>query len=153
MQGWGVSRRDLFEAQERAALQPLPREPWEWCEWLKARMVSPNGHFRVDKNSCSVPPARRGHQVEVRRSERMLEVFACRDGQRVAVHPVATEINRYLIDANQMEDWQRDMQASKGSRYEDWPKPARSARMRKLGRIGAWARKTFRSRRSTRNGR
>ena len=83
-------------------------------------MVGPNGHIRVEKNSYSVPPAWRGHPVEVRRSERKLEVFACRDGQRVAVHPVARGINRYLTDASHMEDWQIDMQASKGSRYEDW---------------------------------
>ena len=67
MQGWGESRRELFEAPERAALQALAQEPWEWREWQKPRMVGPNGHIRVDKNSCSVPPAWRGHQVEGRK--------------------------------------------------------------------------------------
>ena len=30
----GESRRAIFEANERAHLQPLPANPWEWGEWL-----------------------------------------------------------------------------------------------------------------------
>ncbi len=120
MRGWGVSRRDLFEAQEGVALRPLPQEPWQWYVWLKPRTAMPNGHIRVDKNSYSVPFAWRGHALEVRRTERMLQIFVCRDGERVAVHPIATGINRYITVASHMEEWQKDMQASKGARYEDW---------------------------------
>ena len=93
MQGWGVSRSKLFETQERAVLQSLPREPWEWRDWLKPRISGPNRHFRVDKYSCMVPSDWRA---------------------------VATGINRYTTDAAHARDWQWDMQASEGSSYEDW---------------------------------
>ena len=41
------SRRAIFEANERAYLQPLPADPWEWGEWLRRR-VGPNDHVRVE---------------------------------------------------------------------------------------------------------
>ena len=71
----GVVRREVFEAGERAALQPLPDHPWEWSEWL-TRKVAPNGHVAVDRNHYSVPEGNIGRSVDVRVGERMLEVFA-----------------------------------------------------------------------------
>ena len=115
MRDWGVSRRDLFEAQERAALRPLPQEPWEWYVWLKPRKAMLNHHIRVDKNYYSVPSAWRGHAMHVRRTERMLQIFDRRvGGERVAAHPIATGINRYITVASHMKDWQKDMQGLEG---------------------------------------
>ena len=143
MQNWGVSRRALFEAQERAALQPLPPQPWEWSAWLGARKVGPDCHIRVDRNSYSVPVTWIGRSVEVRRSERMIEVFASRGGERVAVHLIGSGVNKFITDDDHMEEWQRDMQASKGAKYEDWL----LAEARKIGcHAEAWAQRCIASR-------
>ena len=50
----GESRRAIFEANERAGLQPLPANPWEWGEWTP-RKVGPNGH--VSSNARASPNA------------------------------------------------------------------------------------------------
>jgi hypothetical protein len=49
----GKSRRQLFEKIERAALAPLPIEPFEYAEWKTAK-VHPDYHD-VDKTFYSVP--------------------------------------------------------------------------------------------------
>ena len=143
MQGWGVSRRALFEAQERAALQPLPPRPWEWSVWLNTRKVGPDCHIRVERNSYSVPLVWMGCSVEVRRSERMIEVFASHGGERVAVHPIASGVNKFVTDVGHMQEWQKEMQASKGANYGDWL----LAETRKIGRHAeAWAHRCIASR-------
>jgi hypothetical protein len=38
MRNLGVSRRELFEKIERAALIGLPAEDWEFAEWRRARV-------------------------------------------------------------------------------------------------------------------
>src|SRR5208283_6203841 len=38
MRKLGVSRRELFEKIERAALNPLPAADWEFAEWKRARV-------------------------------------------------------------------------------------------------------------------
>lgn len=120
MPAYGASRRARFEERERAALRSLPPEPWEWSEWLGTRKVGPDCHVRFQRNNYSVPAAWMGQRLEVRRSAQVLEFFASRDGQRVAVHPVATGINRYQTQEAHMQQWQGIMQASKGARFEDW---------------------------------
>ena len=46
------SRRSLFEAIERAALQPLPAEPFTIGQWLTAR-VNIDYHIVVDQHYYS----------------------------------------------------------------------------------------------------
>ena len=48
------SRRSLFEAIERAALKPLPAEPFVIGQWLTAR-VNIDYHIAVDQHYYSVP--------------------------------------------------------------------------------------------------
>ena len=90
----GESRRALFEANERASLQPLPRSPWEWGEWVP-RKVGPNGHVRVERNYYSVPDGNVGRGVAARIGERMVEVFLEEGGERIAVHPRKNGRNQY----------------------------------------------------------
>ena len=71
----GETRRTLFEASERAVLQPLPANPWEWGEWI-SRKVAPNSHVRVEGNYYSVPDGNIGRGVEARLGERMVEVYS-----------------------------------------------------------------------------
>ena len=79
----GVSRRQLFERIERAALKDLPAEDWEFAEWRRAR-VNLDYHIEVHDFLYSVPHALIRAEVDVRVTARVVEVF--HRGQRVAVH-------------------------------------------------------------------
>jgi transposase len=83
MRNLGVSRRELFETIERAALIDLPADDWEFAEWRRAR-VNLDYHIDVHDFLYSVPHTLIRAEVEVRVTERIVEVF--HRGQRVAVH-------------------------------------------------------------------
>ena len=69
----GKSRRQVFEEIERAALAPLPSEPFEYAEWKTAK-VHPDYHVEVDKTFYSVP-----HRLIGRRGGRPAHLSGCRD--------------------------------------------------------------------------
>ena len=102
----GESRRALFEANERMALTALPARPWEWGEWVE-RKVGPNCHVRFDKNHYSAPERYIGRQVDVRVSERMVEVFLERGGERIAVHRRKAGRNQYATTPEHMPEHHR----------------------------------------------
>jgi transposase len=83
MRHTGKSRRQLFEEIERAALAPLPSEPFEYAEWKTAK-VHPDYHVEVDKTFYSVPHRLIGRRVDVRLTYRAVEIF--QDHTRVASH-------------------------------------------------------------------
>ncbi len=83
MRRLGRSRKDLYDAIERPALQPLPDTPFEYAEWKQAK-VHPDYHIEVLRNFYSVPYKLIGKQVEVRLTLRIVEVF--HKHERVAVH-------------------------------------------------------------------
>ena len=60
----GQSRRQMFEAIERAALAPLPKTPFEYAEWKTAK-VHPDYHVDVERSFYSVPHSLIGRTVEV----------------------------------------------------------------------------------------
>jgi transposase len=77
------SRRSLFEAFERAALKPLPAEPFEIAERRNAR-VNIDYHVDVLGHFYSVPYQLVRKPVEVRVAATTVEIF--HDGRRVAAH-------------------------------------------------------------------
>ncbi len=79
----GVSRRDLFERFERAALQPLPIEPYVVSEWSRAT-VDLDYHVCLDDHFYSVPFTLCREEVETRITASTVEVF--HRGDRVAAH-------------------------------------------------------------------
>jgi transposase len=83
MQELGTSRKELFETLERPALLPLPEQPYEMAQWVRAR-VHIDYHIDVCRHFYSVPYALIGQNVEGRLTEHTLEVFA--GGQRVTSH-------------------------------------------------------------------
>ena len=83
MRRLGISRRQLFEAVERPALQALPAEPYVYAEWLLAR-VGVDYHIEIRGFFYSVPFTLIGQQVDVRLTERTIEAF--HRGSRVAAH-------------------------------------------------------------------
>ena len=92
MKHLGQSRRELFEELDRPALAPLPAEPYEFAVWDKLR-VHIDYHVPFDKHFYSVPYTLGGKEVEVRATEKTVEIFYQR--HRVASHPRSTAKGRY----------------------------------------------------------
>lgn len=97
MKKLGATRRQLFEAIERNALKPLPTQPFELCEWKKAR-VNIDYHVEFDKHYYSVHYTHyidNHRDMEVRATAGGIEVFYA--GKRVAVHPRSYDpVKRYV---------------------------------------------------------
>lgn len=83
MRAYGQSRRERFEALDRPALRPLPREPFELAEWKQAK-VNLDYHVEFARRFYSVPHPLVHERVEIRATQTSLEVF--HKGQRVALH-------------------------------------------------------------------
>ena len=81
------SRQLLFDAQEKPALQPLPATAYSFARWKRAK-VHPDYHVQVDSAYYSVPYQFIGRVLDVRISERMLELFD--RGSAVASHVRST---------------------------------------------------------------
>lgn len=73
MKDWGVSRQDRFEG-ERTLLKACPVENWEQAEWRRAK-VHADCHVQVLKKFYSVPYRHVGHEVRVRVTSKLIEIF------------------------------------------------------------------------------
>jgi transposase len=83
MEHLGKSRRELYEELDRPALRPLPSEPFEPAEWIRAR-VNIDYHVAFAKHYYSVPYRYLRKEVEVRATARTVEIFY--KGERIASH-------------------------------------------------------------------
>ena len=83
MRRYGKSRRELFEAVEKAALRPLPASVFEFAEWSKGR-VNIDYHVLVEHHLYSVPYSLVHETVEARRTAETVEIYHHR--KRVASH-------------------------------------------------------------------
>jgi transposase len=117
MRKLGLSRRELFEKIERAALNGLPAEDWEFAEWRRAR-VNLDYHIEVHDFLYSVPHALIRAEVEVRVTERMVEVF--HRGQRVAVHQRRYMGRKHGTDPDHMPSSHRHYAEWTPDRFRRW---------------------------------
>jgi len=117
MRHLGVSRRELFEKIERAALNGLPTEDWEFAEWKRAR-VNLDYHIEVHDFLYSVPHALIRTEVEVRVTERIVEVFF--RGQRVAVHQRRYMGRKHDTDPDHMPSTHRFLAEWTPDRFRRW---------------------------------
>jgi len=78
------SRRELFESEEKAFLQPLPAGRYVFAEWRKAK-VGPDYHVRFQSQAYSVPHRLCGQSLDVRLTSSRVEIF--QDSTLVASHP------------------------------------------------------------------
>ena len=83
MRLYGASRRELFERMERAALGPLPSEPFEYGERKEVR-VNIDYHVEVDHHFYSVPYTLLGEQLDARMTATTVEIY--RDRERLTTH-------------------------------------------------------------------
>ena len=78
-----VKPLELFQAEEKAALNALPARPYVPVVWKRAT-VHPNSHVLFDRREYSVPWRLVGHQVWIRATPESVYVLA--DDERVATH-------------------------------------------------------------------
>jgi transposase len=112
------SRKSVFMEEERESLLPLPAVPYEIATWKKA-MVAFNYHVCVDSQYYSVPYEYIRHQVDVRVTSRMVEVFY--NGLRVSSHPRLTGYHgQYQTVDEHMPPKHRKSSAWNGERFISW---------------------------------
>lgn len=99
MQHLGKSRKELFEELDQPALQSLPERPYEFARWKNAR-VSIDYHIAFEGHYYSVPHTLVGQEVQIRATERMVEVF--HRSQQVAIHPLNQLAGRFSTSADHM---------------------------------------------------
>lgn len=81
---FGVSRRERFEAIERAALKALPAMAFEEAEWIRAKL-HPDCYLTADRALYSAPHIHRGKVLDVKLTENQVEIYL--DLKLLAIHP------------------------------------------------------------------
>jgi transposase len=110
-------RLDLFRELDQPALRPLPAQRYELAQWRVAK-ANIDYHVQVDWHCYSVPYRLANQAVEVRLSERMVEVF--HGGRRVAVHARRHQRGGYTTDsAHRPKSHQQHLEWTP-SRLVDW---------------------------------
>ncbi|WP_104494426.1 IS21 family transposase [Paracoccus denitrificans] len=79
-----LSRNDLFEAEERARLRPLPPSPFRTATSRGGIIVPPDYHLPIEGRFYSVPHRLVGERVEVFETETTFMVY--HQFERVALH-------------------------------------------------------------------
>ncbi len=88
----GQSRLELFGELDQPALAPLPVQPYEYAFWKRAR-VHIDYHVAFEKHHYSVPHTLIGKEVELRATEKAVEIYSQR--RRVASHPRSKAKGRF----------------------------------------------------------
>ncbi|MHB8879789.1 MAG: IS21 family transposase [Myxococcaceae bacterium] len=83
MRLYGVSRRELFDRVEKAALRPLPAEPFVYGEWKEVR-VNIDYHVEFDHHFYSAPYTLVHEGLDVRATATTIELF--RHNERLTSH-------------------------------------------------------------------
>jgi transposase len=96
---FGVSRRERFEALERAALKPLPLNDADCGEWKDATLHA-DCYVFVDGDYYSAPHIHRHQKLRVKITDHQVEIFLRLE--RLALHPRSRHRNgrRIRIDAH-----------------------------------------------------
>ena len=88
-------RRSRFEELDRPAMLPLPEHPYQFAEWIKAR-VHIDYHVAVDHHFYSVPHRLVGEEIDVRTTATTIECLY--RGNRVASHPRSFLLGKHSTD-------------------------------------------------------
>ena len=93
------SRASCFAEIDAPALQPLPAQAWEFAVFKTVR-VHIDQHVEFEGHRYSVPQALVGQQIEVRVTERAVEVL--HRGQRIASHARSAHKGGYTTVAEHL---------------------------------------------------
>jgi transposase len=112
------NRLSVFLAEERSALQPLPVSPYELAIW-KIATVQFNYHITVDRMHYSVPYEYIKHQVDVRITRQVIEVFF--NNHRICSHPrLHGREGQYSTVTEHMPDDHQQYLQWNGERFISW---------------------------------
>lgn len=98
------NRYDVFQ-EEKKSLRRLPPVAYEIASWIRDRKVYPNCHVNLEKNFYSVPHAYRGHKVDIRYTDKVVEIYL--NHQRISTHPKFPDYmeNQYSTHESDMPDF------------------------------------------------
>jgi len=112
------SRASVFSLEEQDILLPLPTEPYEMARWISVT-VAYNYHVMVDKRYYSVPFEYIHHKVDVRITDRVIEIFY--NSIRIATHKRLGEgKERYQTTVEHMPKDHQEYQKWDAERFIDW---------------------------------
>lgn len=112
------SRLSIFLAEEKAMLLPLPATSYELAQWKKAT-VQFNYHISVDKNHYSCPHEYIKHEVDVRITRNIIEVFY--KNHRICSHPrLYGRTNQYSTVPEHMPENHRQYVQWDSKRFIEW---------------------------------
>ena len=111
------SRRELFEELDQPALAPLPVQPYEFALWKRVR-VHIDDHVSFEKHLYSVPYTLVGKEVDVRATERTVEIYFQR--KRVASHLRSGAKGRFTTQKEHMPEAHRAYQDWSPERFLRW---------------------------------
>ena len=98
------NRYDVFQ-EEKKSLRRLPPVAYEISSWIMDRKVYPNCRVNLGKNFYSVPHAYRGHKVDIRYTDKVVEIYL--NHQRISTHPKFPDYmeNQYSTHESDMPDF------------------------------------------------
>ncbi|WP_257160774.1 IS21 family transposase [Corynebacterium cystitidis] len=128
-----TSRRELFAEYERGALMELPKYPWSWSEWKKAK-VGDNYHIQHAKHFYSTPWKLVGKWVDVQVFDSFLRVFY--NGEQVAEHLLRPGNYQLTTDPDHVPENHKDLGTGwDRERMESWAKSIGAATHELIGQI------------------
>jgi transposase len=112
------SRLSIFLEEEKPILMPLPATPFELATWKQAT-VQFNYHISVEKNHYSVPYEYIKQKVDVRMTERVVEVFY--NHVRICSHPrLYGRIGQYSTTESHMPAEHKQYVSWDADRFISW---------------------------------
>lgn len=121
------SRQELFESQEKPHLKRLPDWPFEYCEWSRQKLAS-DYHVRAKKNFYSAPYKLIGRRLDIRMTEKMIEIF--HNGKSVGTHVRTNGVNEHSTHPFHMPPGHRKMLEWTPESFREWSR-----------QIGEWTHK------------
>lgn len=96
------SRREIYTADERPHMRPLPAMRYEYGEWQEEITVPLHYHVRIGATEYSVPHRIAGSKVNIKVTSQAVEVHSA--GILVAVHAIADEATRRVTSPEHLPD-------------------------------------------------
>jgi transposase len=100
----GISRRELFERVERAALRPLPSAPYEYADWHQ-KTLNADYHAEIEKHWYSAPYRLAHEEIWARVTAQTVELLHL--GERVASHRRSSVPYKHTTDPSHMPEAHR----------------------------------------------
>ena len=117
MKAVGKSRRQEFEEIDQPNLRPLPQKRYEYAE-RKIAKVNIDYHVAFEKHFYSVPYTLIHQKVDIRATERMVEIF--HQGKVVATHPRNFRPGRFTTHQDHMPANHKFMENMNENRFVQW---------------------------------